>query len=267
MHVRDGVSAKRMQHTDFQCRHIQLEERARVVQRRPLGIGFRRGELQQLVGGDRDVLEDRGAGAGGPLAEAVPVVEHGYPVAVGGHQRDDRGVVRVAGQHLGVVGVQRAGGEELLPVEPVGISVLGELGLPDETAGGLGAEFGRGVTTMAPTTPDRRPLPVVAGEAQPFLHMGKMATQNVRDVDIGGRKRDDGGEQFAQAGTASAVCRRDAQRTEALLADPVDDRERAVVGAFTLQRAFADLGKQRGQACGPVGQRFVAVDVIGLPPG
>jgi hypothetical protein len=246
--MRDGIRPQCVQHADLKSGDVQLEEGTRVVQSGRLGVGVGRRELQRLIGRNDDVVEDRGAGAGGALPHSIPVVENRHSIAVGWYQRDHRCTVGVTRKHLGVIGVQRAGGEILPAVEPEPVAVPGESRLPGESASRCRAQFGRRVADdLAAHRQLRHPRALVTAEPESLLDVGEVPAQDVRDVHIGGRQRDDDREQLVQAGSATAVLRRYPQRSQTFLSSEIDCRERSFASALALQRTLADGRDQAGQ--------------------
>jgi hypothetical protein len=96
-------------------------------------------------------------------------------------------------------------------------------------------------------------LALVSVETQALLDVGEVPAQDVRDVHVGRRQRDDDAEQFAQARAAAAVLAGNPQGAEAGLSHQIDCRERPFAGALALERALADGRDQLRQPIRAIG--------------
>ncbi|MNJ49167.1 hypothetical protein D3C77_443850 [compost metagenome] len=101
-------------------------------------------ERHHILGGDPDILEQYRAAAGGALAKAAPVVDHLQPGAVGGDKHQLLHALLVDHRSGNALGIERAGGVELAPVDAVAVTVPAQG--RGAVMGGFGPKFRQGVT-------------------------------------------------------------------------------------------------------------------------
>ncbi len=188
---------------------------------------------------------------GSALPHPVPVVDHSESRPVGGNQSDHRRTLGIAGQHLGIVGVQRAGGEELLPLSRYpspsrDASLVCQVNPP----AGVEPSSVEALPTIAPDSANSgHPAALLGIEPQPLLDVGEMPAQDVRNVHV--------------AAVANSITRVNSSRRLAPRhrrrwaraahrgrygADELDCGERPFAGAFAFQRALADSRDQLWRA-------------------
>ncbi|MNE33726.1 hypothetical protein D3C80_1274130 [compost metagenome] len=101
-------------------------------------------ERHDVFGAHPHVVEHHRAAAGGALAKTAPVVDHLQPGAVGGDKHQLLHALLVDHRSGNALGIERAGGVELAPVDAVAVTVPAQG--RGAVMGGFGPKFRQGVT-------------------------------------------------------------------------------------------------------------------------
>ena len=209
------------------------------------GLRAAGGAVQHGVVRDAHPVEDRGAGAGELLPEAVPVVLEHHALGVRGDDGEAPPVAAVqGGRDAGVVAEDGAGGVELPAGElpalggPAQHGVQGAQRVAALLRGGV-ADGGSG---QHPRVPDLLELP---GQEAQGLHEAVVGAVEVGDVGVGLGQVDQQPGEVLEADPGAAVGRRDAQGTEPGPVQPADLRVGQRAPEVPVQGAGGDLREQR----------------------